>query len=157
MYVFCWPWSISYFGFRINCPTVRTGPCHSKKVSMGFKRTAKALIDAHLHVHTMIKAYVGSIISLANPMNMFTDNEGLDQTAQMRSLIRDFLVRICPKSQFRFARLRCGTVFYLKYSARQVFGLNRVDPYYMVQNAASAPSPHCLPSIQLYLYTSTCG
>ena len=37
-------------------------------------------------------------------MILFADSEGPDQTARMRSLIRAFAVRICPKTCFRMAR-----------------------------------------------------
>ena len=41
-------------------------------------------------------------------MILQADSEGPDQTARMRSLIRAFTVRICPKTRFRTARLKCS-------------------------------------------------
>ena len=38
------------------------------------------------------------------PMILLADNEGPDQTARMRSLIRASAVRICSKARFRMAR-----------------------------------------------------
>ena len=46
-------------------------------------------------------------------MILLADSESPDQTARMRSLIRAFAVRLCPRARFRMARLDYLTHFHV--------------------------------------------
>ena len=54
-----------------------------------------------------VKSHPGHWNILCYQMILFVDNEGPYQTAQMRSLIWAFAVRICPKTCFLMTRLIC--------------------------------------------------